>query len=82
MQKITVKDGTEIYYKDWGNWSADRLPPWSGPFPADDWDAQMMFLSAAWVSRHPPTTWGAWPFYTNLATGNDTWIPTLQTSPS
>ena len=43
MQMITVKDGTQIYYKDWGT----GLPivfhhGW--PLSADDWDAQMMFF--------------------------------------
>src|SRR5690349_15951739 len=42
---ITVKDGTQIYFKDWGSG-----PPivfhhgW--PLSSDDWDAQMMFFLA------------------------------------
>ena len=45
MGMITTKDGTEIYYKDWGSG-----PPivfhhgW--PLSADDWDNQMMFFLA------------------------------------
>ena len=43
MNAITAKDGTQIYYKDWG-----QGPPivfhhgW--PLTADDWDAQMLFF--------------------------------------
>jgi len=43
MPTITTKDGTSIFYKDWGSG-----PPivfhhgW--PLSADDWDAQMMFF--------------------------------------
>ena len=45
MQKITVKDGTEIYYKDWG--TGQPLVFHHGwPLSADDWDAQMMFFLA------------------------------------
>ncbi len=41
MDTITVKDGTEIYYKDWG--SGQPLFSHHGwPLSADDWDAQMM----------------------------------------
>lgn len=41
--KITVKDGTEIYYKDWG--TGQPLVFHHGwPLSSDDWDAQMMFF--------------------------------------
>lgn len=43
MSKIKVKDGTEIYYKDWG--SGQPLVFHHGwPLSGDDWDAQMMFF--------------------------------------
>jgi non-heme chloroperoxidase len=43
MSKITVKDGTEIYYKDWG--TGQPLVFHHGwPLSGDDWDAQMMFF--------------------------------------
>jgi len=43
MSTIKVKDGTEIYYKDWG--SGQPLVFHHGwPLSGDDWDAQMMFF--------------------------------------
>ncbi len=43
MSTINVKDGTEIYYKDWG--SGQPLVFHHGwPLSGDDWDAQMMFF--------------------------------------
>jgi len=40
---ITTKDGTQIYYKDWG--SGQPIVFHHGwPLSADDWDAQMMFF--------------------------------------
>ena len=43
MNKITVKDGTEIYYKDWG--TGQPLVFHHGwPLSGDDWDGQMMFF--------------------------------------
>ena len=43
MNKITVKDGTEIYYKDWG--TGQPLVFHHGwPLSSDDWDGQMMFF--------------------------------------
>lgn len=43
MNKITVKDGTEIYYKDWG--TGQPLVFHHGwPLSSDDWDAQMIFF--------------------------------------
>src|SRR5499426_3314444 len=40
---ITVKDGTQIYYKDWGN-GQPIVFHHGWPLSADDWDAQMMFF--------------------------------------
>jgi len=43
MSFIKTKDGTEIFYKDWG--SGQPLVFHHGwPLSADDWDAQMMFF--------------------------------------
>jgi non-heme chloroperoxidase len=43
MSTITVKDGTTIYYKDWG--AGQPLFFHHGwPLSADDWDTQMMFF--------------------------------------
>lgn len=43
MSTLTVKDGTEIYYKDWG--TGQPLVFHHGwPLSADDWDTQMMFF--------------------------------------
>jgi non-heme chloroperoxidase len=43
MNTIKVKDGTEIYYKDWG--AGQPIVFHHGwPLSADDWDAQMMFF--------------------------------------
>jgi len=45
MSTITTKDGTHIYYKDWG--AGQPIVFHHGwPLSADDWDAQMMFFLA------------------------------------
>jgi non-heme chloroperoxidase len=45
MPFITTRDGTEIFYKDWGSKDAQPLVFHHGwPLSADDWDAQMMFF--------------------------------------
>ncbi|MEJ0065604.1 MAG: alpha/beta hydrolase [Caulobacteraceae bacterium] len=45
MAKLTVKDGTEIFFKDWG--SGQPIFFHHGwPLSADDWDNQMMFFLA------------------------------------
>src|SRR3981081_1366513 len=45
MSKIITKDGTEIYYKDWGTGRPTVVPP-GWPPRADEWDNQMMFCLA------------------------------------
>ena len=43
MSKIKVKDGTEIFYKDWGT-GQPIVFHHGWPLSGDDWDAQMMFF--------------------------------------
>ena len=43
MSTITVKDGTTIYYNDWGS-GQPIVFSHGWPLTADDWDAQMMFF--------------------------------------
>ncbi|MDR7039681.1 non-heme chloroperoxidase [Methylobacterium sp. BE186] len=45
MPTITTKDGTEIFYKDWGPRDGGVIVFHHGwPLSADDWDAQMLFF--------------------------------------
>jgi non-heme chloroperoxidase len=46
MPTLTLKDGTEIYYKDWGN-KADPVVLFSHGWPlnSDNWENQMFFLA-------------------------------------
>jgi len=43
MPTITTKDGTEIYYKDWGS-GRPVVFSHGWPLTGDDWDRQMLFL--------------------------------------
>jgi non-heme chloroperoxidase len=45
MSYITTKDGTQIFFKDWGTGQA-LVFHHGWPLSADDWDAQMMFFLA------------------------------------
>jgi non-heme chloroperoxidase len=45
MNTITSKDGTEIYYKDWGPKSAQPIVFHHGwPLSGDDWDTQLLYF--------------------------------------
>jgi non-heme chloroperoxidase len=47
MATITTKDGTTIFYKDWGPKNAQPIVFHHGwPLSSDDWDAQMLFFLA------------------------------------
>jgi len=42
---VSAKDGTQLYYKDWGPKSAQPIFFHHGwPLSADDWDSQMLFF--------------------------------------
>ena len=43
MATIAMKDGTQIYYKDWGN-GQPIVFSHGWPLSADDWDGQMLFF--------------------------------------
>ena len=45
MGTITTKDGTEIFYKDWGK-GQPIVFSHGWPLSSDDWDAQMLFFVA------------------------------------
>lgn len=45
MNYVTTKDGTQIFYKDWGPKDAQPIVFHHGwPLSSDDWDAQMLFF--------------------------------------
>src|SRR5690242_14440694 len=44
MSKITVKDGTTIYYKDWGEGPVVTFSH-GWPLSSDAWDGQLLFLA-------------------------------------
>src|ERR1700728_3580334 len=43
MADFTTRDGTQIYYKDWGSGPAIVFSH-GWPLSADDWDAQLLFF--------------------------------------
>ena len=69
MPSITTKDGTEIFYKDWGK-GQPIVFHHGWPLSSDDWDAQMMFfLNAGYrVIAHDRRGHGR---SSQTATGND-----------
>ena len=47
MSFVRTKDGTEVFYKDWGRENAQPIMFHHGwPLSSDDWDTQMLFFVA------------------------------------
>jgi non-heme chloroperoxidase len=69
MSTVKMKDGTEIFYKDWGT-GQPIVFHHGWPLTADDWDAQMMYfvLRGYRVIAHDRRGHGR---STQTATGND-----------
>ncbi len=68
---LSIKDGTQIFFKDWGPRDAQPIVLHHGwPLSADDWDAQMLFFLAKGyrVVAHDRRGHGR---STQVTTGND-----------
>ena len=53
MGYVTTKDGTQIFYKDWGQ-GQPIVFHHGWPLSADDWDSQMLFFLAQGYPRDRP----------------------------
>jgi len=71
MNSVTTKDGTQIFYKDWGPKDAQPIVFHHGwPLSSDDWDVQMLFFHSKGyrVVAHDRRGHGR---STQVGTGND-----------
>jgi pimeloyl-ACP methyl ester carboxylesterase len=76
MPTITTADGTEIFYKDWGQ-GQPIVFSHGWPLSADDWDTQMMFFLLHGTGSSPTT--GAATAVPPRPAAATTWITTPMT---
>jgi pimeloyl-ACP methyl ester carboxylesterase len=65
MSTITVKDGTTIYYKDWGKGPVVTFSH-GWPLCSDAWDGQMHFFGRERFPGGRPRPARSWPLPARL----------------
>ena len=68
MSTITVKDGTTIFYKDWGSGPVVTFSH-GWPLCSDAWDGQMIVPSPERTPRGRPRPARPWPTRVKLGRG-------------
>ena len=78
MPYVEAKDGTQIFYKDWGQ-GKPIVFHHGWPLSSDDWDTQMLFLYSedTELSASIAVAMGVQPRFRTATI----WITTLQTPP-